>query len=373
MPKMIIPIIGTSLIKFGDLWENGINDLIKECSQKAFSDAGIKSGEIDALYIANEFSSAAAGQSLLSSAAFEETGISNSVCINAGDASGAAAIKIAASSILSGENDVVMVLGAEKVSDLKTSVISSLMSGLIGQKEEGFIGATVLSQFAIMTRRYLHDFKLNSHELSFIPSINHKNAVENEFAQYRSEISEDKISSSPLSCEPIRLMEAASYCDGAAVIIMCSQKVSKKFSRKIKGRLIASCIASDSLSLSKRKSITSIESTAKAAKEAFETAGIKQKDIDLMEVHDFVPISEVMAVEDMGFARKGDGIKFIRNNSKKINSSGGLKGCGHPLGATGVRQAVDIVNNLKKSRMKYGITQTLAGAGSMSVVNIFGV
>ena len=373
MEKMRIPIIAASLIKFGDLWEKGIIDLIRDSSQKVLSDAGIKSNEVDELYIANEFSSIATGQSSLSSIAFEETGISNSVCVNAGDVSGAAAIKMAANSILAGQSDIVMVLGAEKITDLKISEISSLASSLISQKEEGFIGATVQSQFAIMTRKYLHDFRLNSHELSFIPSINHKNAVENEFAQYQFELSEEKISSSPFIAEPIRLLEASSYCDGSAAIIMCSRKVSKKFSRKIKANLIASSLVSDSLALSKRKSITAIESTAKASKEAFEAAGIKQKDVDLMEVHDFVPITEVLAVEDMGFAGKGDGIKFIRSNAKKINLSGGLKGCGHPLGATGIRQSIDIVKKLKKLRLRYGITQTLTGTGSMSAVNIFSV
>ena len=234
---MKIPVISTSLIRFGDLWEKGLNDMIREVAQKALSSAGIKSYEVGTLYIANEFSSVASGQSLLSSMAFEETGITNSVCVNAGDASGSAAIKMAANSIMAGDDDIAMVLGVEKVTDLKMNEVNSLNSNLISQKEEGFAGATVQSQFAIITRKYLNDFKLNAKDLSFIPSINHKNAADNEYAQYRLELSEEKINSSPLAADPIRFLEMASYCDGAAALVMCSQKISKKFWYRILGML----------------------------------------------------------------------------------------------------------------------------------------
>lgn len=371
MGKMKIPVIAASLIKFGDLWEKGLNDMIGEVAQKALSDAGIKQNDVDSLYIANEFSSITSGQSLLSSAAFEETGISDSVCVNAGDASGSAAIKMAANSIMAGENDIVMVLGVEKVTDLKMSEILSLNSNLISQKEEGFAGATIQSQFAIITKKYLDDFKLDAKDLSFIPSINHKNAAGNEYAHYNFELSEEKINSSPMHSEPIRFLDIAPYCDGAAALLMCSPKISKKFQKRIKCHLIASSLASDSLALSKRKSITTIESTVKASEEAYKTAGIKQNYIGIMEVHDIMPISEVLAVEDLGFAKKGYGIRFIRDNIKKINLSGGLKACGHPAGATGVRQAVNVIDKLKKSHLKYGLTHTLGGTGAVSVVNIF--
>lgn len=368
---MKIPIIGTSILKFGDLWEKGIEDLIKEACQKAILDAGLRPSEVDSIFVANEFASAT-GQSLLSSAAYEATGIANCICVNGGDAAGAIAIKLASNSIMAGESDVVVVVGAEKVSDLKANEINSLSSNLLSQKEEGKAGATPQIEFAIMTKKYLHDFGMNSHDLHFIPSMNHKNAVANESAQYRFELSEEKIGSSPMVAEPIRLLETASYCDGAAAIVMCSPRLEKRFAKKVKCSLVSSSVANDSLSLSRRKSITSIDSTAKASKAAFESAGIRQKDIGLMEVYDFAPIGEVMAIEDMGFARKGEGPKFIKQNALMINPSGGLKACGHALGATGIRQAADIVNRLKKSKIKFGLAQTVSGTGAASVVNIFG-
>lgn len=366
---MRTPIIATSLIKFGDLWEKGIRDLIREVGKKVMDNAKLASYQIDSLYIANEFSSKTTGQSMLSSIAFEEFGISNSVCVNAGDASGAAAVREASNSILSGQSKIAMVLGVEKVSDLQNKDILYLASSLIDNEEESFIGATVQSQFAMITRKYLNDFKLKDVDLSFIPSKNHKNAIDNEHAQYSSELKEEKIISSPLLAEPIRMLECASYCDGAAALIMCREEIAKKFN--VYGHLMASSLSSDSLSLSKRSSIIEMESTKKAAELSYKIAGIYPNSIDLMEVHDIVPISEVIAVEDLGFAKKGKGIKFIKSNIGRINLSGGLKACGNAIGATGVRQAINIMDKLKSNKLKYGLTQTLGGTGGVSVVNIF--
>ncbi|MDP3765858.1 MAG: hypothetical protein Q8R04_05070 [Nanoarchaeota archaeon] len=366
--KNKISIIATSLVRFGELWEKGIRELINESGKKVLNDASLSPDKIDSLYIANAFSSKATGQNMLNSIAFEELGISDSVCINAGDASGAAAIREAANSILSGQSNIAMVLGVEKVTDLKTNEILTLASDFI-DIEESFAGATIQSQFAIMTRKYLKDFKLKPADLYFIPSQNHKNAIDNEYAQYRFELKEEKINSSPLVADPIRMLECASYCDGAAALIMCNENAAKKFN--IKGYLLAGSLATDSLSLSKRKSITAADSTIKAAEQAYKIAGIKPNDMDLMEVHDIVPISEVLAVEDLGFAKKGGGLKFIKSNTKKINLSGGLKACGHAAGATGIRQAIDLLNKLKSNSLKYGLTQTIGGTGGVSIVNIF--
>ena len=173
--------------------------------------------------------------------------------------------------------------------------------------------------------------------------------------------------------EPIRMLDCASYCDGAAAIVMCSEGAAKRFRKMIKGYFLAGSLATDSLSLAKRKSLTTIESAAKSAKKAFEIAKLKPSDINLIEAPDIVPISEILAVESLGFAKKGTGIQFIKSNLEKINPTGGLKACGNAVGATGVRQAVDILSQLNNKKLKYGLSNTIAGTGSVSAVNIFGV
>lgn len=368
---MKIPIIGTYQTKFGELWDKSISELIKDAGENSLKNASLKPSDVGKLYIANAFASKT-GHSLLSSAAYEELKISSSILVNAGDASGAMAIHEAASTIMSGDSDIVMVLGVEKLSDLKTNELFSLSSGLASVQESA-AGANIQSQFAIITKKYAEDFKLNAKDFSFIPSKNHKNALSNENAQYRFELPEGKIMSSPAIAEPLRMFDFASYCDGAAALIMCSPKIAKKFKSKVKGYLLASSIASDCLSLSKRKEIIVFESAMKAGEKALKSAKLKHEDVDLMELHDFAPISEIMAVEDLGFAKRGNGLDYIKNNIEKINLSGGLKACGHPLGATGIRQAADLLRQLKAKKLNYGLTHTIAGAGSLAAVNIFGV
>lgn len=364
-----VPIIATSITKFGELWDKGINELIAEAGKKALAEASILPNQIGSLYIANEFSSRINGRSLLSSIAFEDLGMDNAICVNAGDASGSAAISLARDSISSGQSEIAMVIGVEKTSDLKSSEMLEMASSLIDQREAS-IGSTIQSQFAMITKKYMKDYELNPNDLSFIPSNSHKNALNNDFAQYRFELSEEKINSSPYFSEPIRLLELASYCDGAAALVMCNKRLSKKF-KKIKCSLASSAIASDSLALSKRISITSFQSTEKAARASLEQAGIKIQDIDAMELYDLAPIAEVLAVEDIGFAKKGQGISFIKRNLEKINTNGGLKACGNPCGATGVRQAISIIDKLNKEKLEYGLAQTIGGAGALSAVNIF--
>ena len=342
-----------------------------EIGSKTLNAAGISSKEIDALYISNAFSAKANNKSLLNSIAFEELGINNSVCISSGDASGAVAIREAANSIMSGKSKIAMVIGVEKVSDVKSNDMALLSSDMIGSSEY-FSGATVQSQFAIITRKYFNDFGIGAKNLFFLTAAKHRNAASNEFAQYNFEIDEEKIGSSQIAADPIRMLECASYCDGAAAIVMCNEGNEKRFKGKIQGYFLGGSVANDQLELAKRGSITTMEATVKAAKEAYKITRLNAGNIDLMEIYDFVPIAEVIAVEDMGFAKKGRGIKFVKENTKKINLSGGLKACGHALGATGVRQAVDVIKNLEGKKARYGLAQALAGTGSVSAINIFG-
>lgn len=369
---MKVPIIGAYSTGFGDLWDKDIGDLLEEAGINALKSAGISAKDIDAVYIANAFSSKINGQTLLASLCFERIGISRGICISSGDASGAVAIKEAANLILSGTAKRVMVIGVEKATDLKTNEMLAVAQDTIDEKEESFIGATVQSLFAIITRKYMADFGIGRDDLSFITSNSHKNGITNAAAQFRFELEPSKINSSAIISDPIRMLDCALYCDGASAIILCSDNAAEKSKGNVLGHVLGSGIASMPLALSKRKSITRIDSTANAAAEAYKMAGIGPKDISLIESYDIVPIAGVLSIEDMGLAEKGKGIEFIKKNPKMVNSSGGLKSCGHAAGATGVRQAVDIIKKLKENGLKYGISNAMSGTGSLSAVNIFG-
>lgn len=369
---MKIPIISAYNTRFGDLWDKDAGDLIEEAGMNALKSAGISANDVDALYVANAFSSKINGQILLNSLCFERMGINKGVCISLGDASGAAAIREAANAVLSGAAKYAMAIGAEKATDLKTDEMLAITQDMIDEKEESFVGATVQSQFAIITRKYMSDFGLSKEDIAFITSNSHKNGITNETAQFRFELDENKINSSNIIADPIRILDCAPYCDGASAIILCNSEEAEKSGKEILGFFLGSGIGSMPLALSKRKSITRIDSTVNAASEAFKSADLEPKDIELIEAYDLVPISAVLSVEDMGFAKKGRGIDFIRKNAKNINSSGGLKSCGHAASATGIRQTADILKKLKEKGMKYGISNTISGTGGFSAVNIFG-
>jgi acetyl-CoA C-acetyltransferase len=368
---MKVPIIGTALLKFGDLWDVGIVELIENSGKKAIKSAGISAEEISTLYISNALSPHISGISMLNVVASEKLGIPINVPIISGEASGALAIKEAAQAILSGRCECALVIGAEKTSDLRTEEVNSATQSFLGE-EEVFIGATVQSQFAMMTKKYISTFGLKPEELSYIPSKSHKNALNNEFAQFCFGLDEKKINSSTIMSSPIRMLDCASYCDGAAALVLCSEDFAKAHQLKVIGNLIASSQATDSLSLSHRKDIISINSTTKASEEALSEARLKIKDVDLFEIYDQFPISEILGVEDMGLTVKGKGLEFIKANPKMVNLSGGIKSCGHAIGATGIRQAVDIIHRIKDNNLRYGLAHTLSGTGSMCVVNIFG-
>jgi acetyl-CoA C-acetyltransferase len=363
----MIPIIGTSMTKFGDLWEMSIRDLIKESGKKALDDSGVRVSEVDAVYVANCFSSRAQGIGQLSSVVFEELGIKNSVVIN-GDISGAVAIQQAAESIKSRKTSVVLVIGAEKLSDLKSDEVTELTKELIDEADARS-GSTLFANWALITGLYAEQHNVKAPDMNSIPIINHRNAKENQFAQFRSEITHEKIESSPFIAEPLRLMGCASLCDGAAAIVMCSPDFEKIHNRKAKGFFVSGATSFESGSLGKRKNIVHFDCAKEAFEKSFGEAKVAREKIKAVESHDICAASEILSIESMGFV-KSNGIDFIKAHEGMINRSGGLKACGHAIGATGVRQAIDVISRLGKS--EFGIAQTLSGAASGCSVNVFG-
>ncbi len=374
---MKIPIIATSLVKFGDLWEKSLGDLMKEAGELALQNAKLKPDMIDSLHIANAFS-----QEMLSALAYEKLGISNSVSVNAADASGAVAIKEASNSILSGQSNIAMVLGVEKMTDFKSNDVLAWSSKLLGN-EEYFTGATVQSQFAMITRKYLNDFGLKAEDLWFVPSKNHQNGIGNEYAQFQNAITVDDVLKSAVISTPLNVLDCSPITDGAAALLLVSEKLAKSAGSAVK--VVASGQASDSLALHDRSSLTEMLSTKLASKKAFEQAGLAPKDINFAEVHDCFSINEIVAIEALGFCKKGDGGKAVERGeialtgAIPINTTGGLKAIGHPVGATGVRQLVDITKQLRGDShnqlkgVKYGLNLNIGGSGATAVVNILGV
>lgn len=372
---MKIPIVSYGVTKFTEHWDLDLIDLIVEAAQEAIKKINIKEDEIDAVYLANNFNILNSSGNLNTLVA-EKLGIKKVNLIGGADTAGAATIQQAAESIISGENNVILVIGAEKTSDFLASDLIEI-NMLTLDKQEAYQGITPAALFAIITKAHIKQYGTTKENLALISVQNHKNAKLNPKAQYPFEVSKEQVINSTIVAEPITLLECCSNPDGAAALIMAKGSFAEKF-KKTPVYLIGTGQAQDTLALSNRKSLTKMESTINAAKIAYEKAGITPKDIDLAEVYDVFSISELMALEDLGIIKKGAFKGF--DNVIPINVSGGLKGCGHPLAATGVRQACEIVmqlsgeaGNRQIKDAKIGLTHTMSGIGSSAIVNIFGV
>jgi acetyl-CoA C-acetyltransferase len=211
---------------------------------------------------------------------------------------------------------------------------------------------------------------------------NHANAVHNPYAQYQRRITIADVLASPLVADPLRMLDCSSIADGAAAVVLCAAEKAKKYTDS-PVYVKASAQASDTLSLHDRREITTMDATVFAAKKAYQMASLEPSQIDLAEVHDSYTIAEIIAIEDLGFFDKGEGGRATEEGETEIggripiNPSGGLKACGHPLGATGIRQAVEITQQLRGEagkrqvpNAKVGLTHNIGGTGGTAIVHI---
>jgi len=379
---MKIAILGAYQTKFGELWNKGLNDLLIEASLGAIKDAGIDKKEIDIVYIGNKLAAKLLDQNHLSALLSESIGIkAPSVRIEAACASGGMAVAQGCMAINSNQFQTALIVGVEKMTDLSTQEISSALMTAAGFDEQES-GLSFVGLYALMAQKYLQTYQAKKEDLSCPAVKNHFHASLNNKAQYPFTLTLDQVEKSPVISNPLKLLHCSPITDGAAAVVLSS----KKFAQKKKGNGIvisASTQSTDSLSLAKRTSLTQINSSKKASLNAYKMAGISPKDLSLLEVHDCFSIAEIVALEDLAVCKRGEAAYAERNGElklggkKPINVSGGLKACGHPVGATGVKQIVEAYNQLKRRAgkrqvkdAKTALTHNVGGIGGTAVVHI---
>ncbi len=296
-----------------------------------------------------------------------------SVRIDNAPASGSAAFEQAYFSVASNHYKKVLVLAGEKMSDLPTSKTTKILSKLIDRYERTY-GVTMPGLAALVTRRYMHEYGLSREDLALAAVKNHHNGTFNPYAQFQKDISINDVLKSKMIADPLHLYDCASICDGACAAVLTSKKTD----------VMVSGIghATDYLSLQYRDSLTSFSATKTAAKRAYENANIKPKDIDVAEIHDAFTILEIVNPEDLGFFKHGEGASALvsgktgLNGERPINTSGGLKARGHPVGATGLAQICEIVWQLRgeagkrQVKAKIGLCHNIGGFVNNNIVTI---
>jgi len=376
-------VIGAGSTKYGKL-DDSITDIAVQASVGAIESAGIQPKEIEAGYISNVFG-IADKQVHLGPVIMSNLGIPErpSLSIESACGSGSVSFREAFANIAAGFYDAVLVTGVEKVTHTGTEWTTTYFSYCSDFFYEGQAGASFPGLFASMARAYLTEFDATEEDFAKVAVKNHENGISNPKAHLRKKITVDDVMNSAVVASPLKLYDCCPFSDGASSVILCNEKFAKEHTKDYV-QVIGSGRGGSPAALQGRNHLTTIPSTKLAGESAYKMAGVSPKDIDFAEVHDCFTIAEVVDSEDLGFFEKGQGAKAAAEGRTKLNSeisinpSGGLKSKGHPIGATGVGQVVEVFDQLTGNAgertvkdAKIGLTQNFGATGASCAVHIF--
>ncbi len=378
--------IGAGKTPFGAFPDKDLRTLAVEAAHKSLANAQVDTGTIEAFYLGNFAGPGFTGQNHLApyiSTALGMIGIP-STRYEAACASSGAAFFEACLGIASGMYDMVMVAGVEKMTCQPTPRVTEILAGAGDCSTEVRAGSTFPSLFAMVARRHMYQYGTTRAHLSSVAVKNHENGVLNPDAQMRKVITLEQAMNARPIAEPLNLYDCSLISDGAAAVILCAADRAHEFSAK-PVKVLGVGQSSDYMALDQKPDITTFSAVKGAAQKAYAMAGLGPKDIQFAELHDCFTIAEIVAMEDLGFVERGRGGFFSAEGGTRrvgpmpINASGGLKSKGHPVGATGVAQICDIVQQLRGEagerqleRHSIGLAQNLGGSGASCVVTILG-
>ena len=377
-----VGIIGIGHGAFGRRSDATVQELAFEAFRDALQDAGIERKDLDASVIGSvpEYHK----QRSLPGVVQEYLGLNPKPTwlTEVACASGSAAIRTAWMAIKSGVHDMVAVIGCQKMTELSTPEILALM-GRVGEVQwESVFGTTFPAYYALFARRHMHEFGTTKENLTQVAIKNHYYGARNPMALFRKEITAEKAMASDEVATPFNVYDCCANADGAACVILASEGRAKEISKKPVWLDGMAC-ATASMSVLRRPNLVGLPSAHEAAKTAYEMAGVTADDIKVADVHDCFTIAEILAYEDLGFCKKGEGGQFIADKQTYIggkvavNVDGGLKAKGHPIGATGVSMTVEIAKQLRGDAGErqvpdadVGLTHNVGGIGQYCFVQV---
>ncbi len=383
-----VAVIGIGCTTFGEKWESSFRDLFVEAGSLALRDAEVTGEQIDAMYVGNMSAGRFIEQEHIGALIADYAGLSTrhipSTRVEAACASGGLAFRQAVIAVASGMEEIVVAAGVEKMTDVGMGASVDTLAGAADREWEGFMGATFPGLYAMIATDYMHRYPLTREQLAMVAVKNHRNGARNPIAQFRQEISLETVLSSSLVADPLRLFDCSPITDGAAAVVLAPLDRAREFT-DTPVKVLATAQASDTIALHDRRDISCLDATVVAGERALAMAGIPREKIDFLEVHDCFTIAEICAIEDLGFCGKGEGGRLTEEGvtalqgDLPVNTSGGLKACGHPVGATGVKQVCEVVQQLRgeagarQVEGEIGLTHNVGGTGATVVVHILGV
>jgi acetyl-CoA C-acetyltransferase len=381
-----VAVVGIGKTAFGAFPDRDLRSLAVEAGQKALENAGAKSSQVEAFYLGNFAGPSFVGQNHLAPYVAAGMGITGipATRFEAACASSGAAFFHAVSAVAAGLYDVILITGVEKMTSQPTPKVTEILAGAGDLCGEVRAGATFPALFAMIARRHMYQYGTTREQMAAVAVKNHANGAKNPLAHMRKVITmEQALSGKPIS-EPLTVYDCSLISDGAAAVLIAPFERASEFTDK-PVRVLGIAQASDNVALDEKEDITTLRAVQISAAKAYKMAGVKPADIQFAEVHDCFTIAEIVAIEDLGFVKKGEGGpyslagKTCIQGELPVNTSGGLKAKGHPVGATGAGQICDVVQQIRGEaderqvkRNSLGLAQNLGGSGATSVVTILG-
>jgi acetyl-CoA C-acetyltransferase len=377
-----VAIIGAGQVEVGEHWDTSLRHLSLGAVQAAMADAGV--AHVDALYVGNMLSGELAGQEHLGALVADFAGLRGieAFKIEAACGSGAAALRVGYLAVAGGVADIVVVVGVEKMTDMLGRDTTAALALAADGEYEAFLGLTFVAVNALLMRRYMHEYGYDHQDFASFSVNAHKNGVNNPYAMFRFPTTVERFSAAKMICDPINLLDSSPICDGAAAVVLAPADIAASLSAA-PVRVAASALGTDALAVHDRRDPLVLDAGVVSAQRAYEQAGVGPEDIDLFELHDAFSVMAALSLEAAGFADKGQGVRVAMDGEIGIDgripicTMGGLKARGHPVGATGMYQIVEAVqqlrglageNQVKNARL--GMTQNVGGSGATVATHI---
>lgn len=376
-----VAIVGIGMTHFGELWETSLRDLFVQAATDALHSA--RADHLDAVFIGNMSAGQFVGQEHLGPLLVDHLGMAGVAAgrVESACASGGLALRTAFVEVASGMSDLVMAAGVEKMTDAID--VTEVLATASDQELEAYHGITFPGLYAMIARAHMEKHGTTAEDLSWVSVKNHRHGALNPRAQFPVEFTLEQVMQSSMVADPLRLLHCSPVSDGAAAVLLCPMDRAKQYTDH-PVRIRASGLATSSMALADRKDISFLDAVQLSAQRAYQMAGLTPADIQLAEVHDCFAIAEICCIEALGLVPCGTGKAAARTGETAIggripvNTSGGLKAKGHPVGATGIAQAIEVCEQLRGEAgdrqvkgARIGLAQNMGGSGASSVVHIF--
>lgn len=379
---MQVSIIGVGQTPVREHWDKSLRELAVEAVLAALKDGHAE--QVDALYVGNMLSGELAGQEHLGALIADEVGLRGieALKVEAACSAGAGALRLGYLAVASGQFDRVAVVGVEKMTDHWNGAVTSGLAMAADGDFEAMNGISFVALNALLMRRYMYEYDLVEEDFAPFAINAHANGAHNRYAMFRRPITMEDVRHARMVADPISILDSSPICDGAAAVILSrSDTLNGTGPRAVD--IAASAVATDSLSLHDRKDPLWLRAVELSSQKAYAQAGVTPSEIDVFELHDAFAIMPAMSLEAAGFAARGTGVYMARDGEigihgkTPISTMGGLKARGHPVGASGVYQVVEAVEQLRGEagenqvpEPRIAMAQSLGGVAATAVTHI---